>query len=485
MQCSAVQCSAVQCSAVQCSAVHCTAMQCNAMQCNAMQCNAMQCNAMQCNAMQCNAMQCNAMQCNAMQCNAMQCNAMQCNAMQCNAMQCNAMQCNAMQCNAMQCNAMQCNAMQCNAMQCNAMQCNAMQWCLLGEDRWLCTLLLQQGYRVDYTAASDALTYAPEGFNEFFNQRRRWTLSTLTNVMDLLSTAGNTVRMNDNISWFYMWYQGGLMAATILGPATVILAIATAFETVLQITKWESYVMSLLPVVFQLIISFTTKKNTQLLVCGFLSTFYSCVMTVVLVGIIKGFVGSSLFKDPSLVLLIIMTASFIIAGIMHPYEFTCLPYGIIYYLCIPSGYLVLIIFAMSNMQDISWGTRDVPKKKTKAQLEEEKKREEEKKQKKKRGWFSFLKFDSLLKEVRDMVNSVFAEKKDDSTQIQILKTLRHIRKDLKKKDQRNAGDNVSSDSESEVDKKPEDTTASVERLEQSNEPAAPEPEEEDFHRELY
>ena len=137
------------------------------------------------------------------------------------------------------------------------------------------------------------------------------------------------------------------------------------------------------------------------------------------------------------------------------------------------------------MQDISWGTRDVPKKKTKAQLEEEKKREEEKKQKKKRGWFSFLKFDSLLKEVRDMVNSVFAEKKDDSTQIQILKTLRHIRKDLKKKDQRNAGDNVSSDSESEDDKKPEDSTASVERLEQSNEPAAPEPEEEDFHRELY
>ena len=275
------------------------------------------------------------------------------------------------------------------------------------------------------------------------------------------------------------------MAATILGPATVILAIATAFETVLQITKWESYVMSILPVVFQLIISFTTKKNTQLLVCGFLSTFYACVMTVVLVGILKGFISSNILEDPSLVFLIIMSASFIIAGIMHPYEFTCLPYGIIYYLCIPSGYLVLIIFAISNMQDISWGTRDVPKKKTKAQLEEEKKREEEKKQKKKRGWFSFLKFDSLLKEVRDMIRSVFAEKKDDSTQLQILKTLRHIRKDLKKKDERNAGGSVSSESESEDDKKPEDTTASVEGLEQSNKPAAPEPEEEDFHRELY
>lgn len=34
-----------------------------------------------------------------------------------------------------------------------------------GEDRWLCTLLLQEGYRVEYCAASDALTYAPESFH--------------------------------------------------------------------------------------------------------------------------------------------------------------------------------------------------------------------------------------------------------------------------------------------------------------------------------
>ena len=29
-----------------------------------------------------------------------------------------------------------------------------------GEDRWLCTLLLQQGWRVEYSAASDAFTGA-------------------------------------------------------------------------------------------------------------------------------------------------------------------------------------------------------------------------------------------------------------------------------------------------------------------------------------
>ena len=44
--------------------------------------------------------------------------------------------------------------------------------CASGEDRWLCTLMLQQGYRVEYSAASDAFTFAPEGFNEFYNQAR-------------------------------------------------------------------------------------------------------------------------------------------------------------------------------------------------------------------------------------------------------------------------------------------------------------------------
>ncbi|KAA8578462.1 hypothetical protein FQN60_008556 [Etheostoma spectabile] len=43
-----------------------------------------------------------------------------------------------------------------------------------GEDRWLCTLLLKQGWRVEYNAAADAFTNAPENFNELYNQRRRW-----------------------------------------------------------------------------------------------------------------------------------------------------------------------------------------------------------------------------------------------------------------------------------------------------------------------
>jgi chitin synthase len=76
-----------------------------------------------------------------------------------------------------------------------------------GEDRWLCTLLLQQGWRVEYSAASDAFTHSPEGFGEFYNQRRRWVPSTMANIIDLLADYKRVVKVNDSISILYIAYQ--------------------------------------------------------------------------------------------------------------------------------------------------------------------------------------------------------------------------------------------------------------------------------------
>lgn len=67
--------------------------------------------------------------------------------------------------------------------------------------------MLQRGYRVEYSAASDAYTHCPEGFNEFYNQRRRWVPSTIANIMDLLVDYKHTIKINDNISTPYIAYQ--------------------------------------------------------------------------------------------------------------------------------------------------------------------------------------------------------------------------------------------------------------------------------------
>ena len=53
--------------------------------------------------------------------------------------------------------------------------------------------------------------------------------------------------------------------------------------------------------------------------------------------------------------------SFVFAAILHPQEITDLFYCIIYVATIPSMYLLLTVFAIFNMNDVSWGTREAPK----------------------------------------------------------------------------------------------------------------------------
>jgi chitin synthase len=116
-----------------------------------------------------------------------------------------------------------------------------------GEDRWLCTLILKQKYRVEYCAASDAYTHAPEGFNEFYNQRRRWVPSTMANIFDLLSDANRITKVNNNISMPYIIYQVILMFGTIIGPGTIFLMMVSAILAVFAVDIYTAFVWNFIP----------------------------------------------------------------------------------------------------------------------------------------------------------------------------------------------------------------------------------------------
>ncbi|XP_065164393.1 chitin synthase chs-2 isoform X3 [Atheta coriaria] len=259
-----------------------------------------------------------------------------------------------------------------------------------GEDRWLCTLLLQRGYRVEYSAASDAYTHAPEGFNEFYNQRRRWVPSTIANIMDLLVDYKKTIKINDNISMPYIGYQILLMGGTILGPGTIFLMLVGAFVAAFQIDNWTSFYYNIVPIFFFMLVCFTCKSNIQLLCAQILSTGYALIMMAVIVGtalqLREDGIGS-----PSAIFLIAMTSSFFIAACLHPQEFWCIVPGIIYLLSIPSMYLLLILYSIINLNVVSWGTREVAVKLTKKELEQQRKEAEEAKKKaKQKSLLGFL-----------------------------------------------------------------------------------------------
>lgn len=45
--------------------------------------------------------------------------------------------------------------------------------------------------------------------------------------------------------------------------------------------------------------------------------------------------------------------------------------GVLYFLSIPSMYLLLILYSLINLNVVSWGTRETVQKKTQKELDEE------------------------------------------------------------------------------------------------------------------
>ncbi|XP_062608331.1 chitin synthase chs-2-like [Saccostrea cucullata] len=175
--------------------------------------------------------------------------------------------------------------------------------------------------------------------------------------MALLQDGKNTVEANPNISWLYIAYQGSLMVATLIGPATILMMIAGAFVAVFGLDLMMSYVASLLPAVAYFIICLTFRLNVQLVIAQILSGFYVLIMMVVFVGVIITAVTESPYH-PSVIFIMGLVAIFIVAALLHPREWGNIIYGLLYYILVPSGFLLLVIYSLCNLNDISWGTRE-------------------------------------------------------------------------------------------------------------------------------
>lgn len=228
-----------------------------------------------------------------------------------------------------------------------------------GEDRWLCTLLLKQKFRVEYSAASDAYTHAPERFNEFYNQRRRWVPSTMANIIDLLLDSKQIVKANSSISMPYICYQFMLMVGTVLGPGTIFLMMVGALVSVFSIDIWTSFLWNFFPLLFFMVMCYFAKQKYQLIAAFFITAVYSLVMMAVVVGIMIQMLEDSILS-PSSLFFAAVAGQIIITAFMHPQEFGALKHGVVYYITIPSMYMLLIIYSLFNMNDVSWGTRENP-----------------------------------------------------------------------------------------------------------------------------
>ncbi|KAL5496346.1 hypothetical protein EMCRGX_G012610 [Ephydatia muelleri] len=253
----------------------------------------------------------------------------------------------------------------------------------MGEDRWLCTLLVEKGWRLEYCAVSENHTHCPEDFDTFYKQRRRWIPSTVANLSLLITQASEITRGNDTVSVLFVLFQAVLVFSTAISPATVILVIASGFASAYKVS--DSAVIALIVLLLLLSIAYGLfciygKPQHQLDVAKFASLILVIFMGVVFAGNLKNMIydAVTLIKDcskyeacmnaangtfmfpltPSTMYLTLFTLLFIIAGLVHFNEFSCLIHGVWYFLALPSGYLLLLIYSVANLDDRSWGTRE-------------------------------------------------------------------------------------------------------------------------------
>lgn len=225
-----------------------------------------------------------------------------------------------------------------------------------GEDRWLCTLILLSGGRIEYEAGSHCETFAPEDFATYYNQRRRWGPSTAVNILQLIRQSEEAVNKNPYISRAYIVYQSLLLALTTVNISTTLLVMWEALEVGLsgQISSGSAAAIIFLPVVIYIFICYKCTQKTQITAALLLSVLACIIMVVLTVTIAVGAGNCPL--NLSLIFLIAMMLIHVLGGILH-FDIGSLACGIIYWLLIPSFFIFLQIFMLANLNETSWGTR--------------------------------------------------------------------------------------------------------------------------------
>ncbi|XP_035676966.1 uncharacterized protein LOC118416032 isoform X1 [Branchiostoma floridae] len=155
----------------------------------------------------------------------------------------------------------------------------------MGEDRWLSTLLVEKGWRLEYGAVAECKTFCPDTLEEFFKQRRRWIPSTLANLLLLLKYTRKIARNNDSFSLFYALYVSLLLLSSLIAPATVLFIIAGGLQYSINLESYQTLLLMSAIVFIYMLICVWGSGKTQLLASKVMTFFFAVVMVGVATGL--------------------------------------------------------------------------------------------------------------------------------------------------------------------------------------------------------
>lgn len=207
-------------------------------------------------------------------------------------------------------------------------------------------------------ASSHSYTACPDSFDEFYNQRRRWTPSTLANQWHLLAHSWLLLRYG-NTNVVHMFYIITMLMAGLVGPGGVFLMLVGGLRMI-SLPLWASFALNTTLISTFFATSLFCSKKVQLLVAKVLSGFYACIMMMIMFAIIiEAFAKrDECWLTPSTTTLIAVATVYLLAGVLHLLQIFDLLHGVVFYLTIPSMYMLLPFYCVFNLTDTTWGTRE-------------------------------------------------------------------------------------------------------------------------------
>nr|CAD7400153.1 unnamed protein product [Timema cristinae] len=228
-----------------------------------------------------------------------------------------------------------------------------------GEDRWLTTLLLKRGHHVKYTPGSIAYTQCPETFDEFFNQRRRWIPSEYVNIVDIIINQFKCeLETNTRLNRFFTIYHLLVLISSFLCPTGVFLLLVHSFAIVFHQDGGTSMKVNALAVSCFIVVCCFCNRRIQLMSAKLLSVMYGLLILSTIIVIAVDLFRYGLASDLRSLFFVVVLHHLFFVVILYPMEVTNCKTILPFYVTSPTRLLLLPVFTVFNIQDVTWGTRE-------------------------------------------------------------------------------------------------------------------------------
>ena len=257
----------------------------------------------------------------------------------------------------------------------------------MGEDRWMCALLILEGWQLSYTSLARVKTCVPQSFEELFNQRRRWLPSSMVNTLLLLSSF-KTLFPTGNGSPIYMGLTAVGLLGSMLSPAMILLMTLGALWGIVRIPFALSFLITFAgPMALWLqshYFGFTgrgawafrkpahlttrggasqakemerRRNRAQARLLFVLSVVHGGFMVFIMISVVVSIVRD--VTGLAAIYFLTLISTFLIAALAHLKDaLYVLPKGFVFLFGLPAAYFYLPVFAVQNLHVTSWGTRD-------------------------------------------------------------------------------------------------------------------------------